>query len=183
MKMNRREALKAALFGSAAAILPHWASPARAAIPKVDCSGTLSCHNLHTDESATVHYLGRRGTFDPGALAELDHLFRCHYTDEVHPIDPGLYLLLDTIRCRLGVRNQPYRLISGYRSPTYNAKLRAKSRNVAKNSYHLKGMAADVSLDGISLHALRDVAVKLAVGGVGTYRDFIHVDVGPVRSW
>jgi uncharacterized protein YcbK (DUF882 family) len=54
---------------------------------------------------------------------------------------------------------------------------------VAKKSYHLKGMAADIAIKGISLQQIRDEAVTLAQGGVGDYDKFIHVDIGPVRTW
>jgi uncharacterized protein YcbK (DUF882 family) len=38
---------------------------------------------------------------------------------------------------------------------------------------------------GHSLSQLRRAALSLQAGGVGTYpnRDFVHIDVGPVRSW
>jgi uncharacterized protein YcbK (DUF882 family) len=99
------------------------------------------------------------------------------------PIDPALYVLMDRIHTRLGAGKRSLQLISGYRSPEYNRFLRARSNGVAKKSYHLKGMAADIAIKGISLQQIRDEAVTLAQGGVGDYDKFIHVDIGPVRTW
>ena len=39
--------------------------------------------------------------------------------------------------------NEPYMLLSGYRSPQTNNMLRASSSGVARNSLHLRGQAAD----------------------------------------
>jgi uncharacterized protein YcbK (DUF882 family) len=182
--MNRREVLKMILIGSVASSLtPLWHQLAKAAPLKSQCSGKLSVYNMHTDESLTVCYLKRNKRFDPAALNQLDHLFRCHYTGKVHHIHPELFLLLDTVRSQLGANERPFKLVSGYRSPEYNSILREKSSQVAKKSYHLRGMAADIQLDGVDLAAIRKVAKCLNVGGVGSYDQFIHLDVGPVRYW
>jgi hypothetical protein len=37
-------------------------------------------------------------------------------------------------------------------------------------------MAADVTLRGVSVHELRDAAVRLGAWGVGVYPSFVHVD-------
>ena len=74
---------------------------------------------------------------------------------------------------------------SGYRSPVTNARLRGKSSGVARRSYHMQGKAIDIRLPGCDLADLHGAALSLKAGGVGSYAksDFIHVDVGPVRSW
>jgi uncharacterized protein YcbK (DUF882 family) len=56
---------------------------------------------------------------------------------------------------------------------------------VAKNSYHVKGMAIDLRLPERQLKDLRAAALALAGGGVGYYpkSDFVHIDTGPVRAW
>jgi uncharacterized protein YcbK (DUF882 family) len=81
--------------------------------------------------------------------------------------------------------DRPVHVISGYRSPKTNAMLAARSNQVAKNSYHVHGMAIDLRLPGRPLPTLRAAALELAGGGVGYYpkSDFVHVDVGPVRAW
>lgn len=180
--MTRREALQQILLGTVAApLLGSW--PGIAAAARLPVSGTLSFHNLHTGESAAVRYLDAGGATLPEGLARLDHLCRCHFADEVHPIAPELYRLLDSVRCRLGAEDRPFQLVSGYRSPAYNALLRKKSPNVARRSYHLQGLATDVRLDGVAVAELRKVARELSPGGVGRYREFVHLDLGPNRSW
>ena len=76
-------------------------------------------------------------------------------------------------------------VISGYRSPSTNRYLRRHSRGVAKYSYHMKAQAADIQIPGIRLHKLREIARSIGMGGVGYYprSNFVHVDVGPIRSW
>ena len=76
-------------------------------------------------------------------------------------------------------------IISGYRSPSYNDKLRSKSKGVAKNSLHMKGMAIDLAIPGVGLDRIRQAALALAAGGVGYYPQsgFVHIDAGPYRAW
>lgn len=180
MIMNRRHALKLILLGS---FTPIWSQIVEASSLKSNCSRRLSFYNIHTNESLTVDYLDQNGFFDQTALNRLNCLFRCHYNKHVHQIDPQLFVLLDVLRSYLGANERTYELISGYRSPEYNELLRSKSRKVAKRSYHMKGMAADVRLEGVDLSAIQKAARCLKVGGVGKYSQFIHLDVGPVRSW
>ena len=80
----------------------------------------------------------------------------------------------------------PYHIISGYRGPLTNARLRStRGGGVAKRSLHMEGKAIDVRLPGVPLAELRDAALSLKAGGVGYYpRDqFVHIDTGRVRAW
>jgi uncharacterized protein YcbK (DUF882 family) len=181
--MTRREAVKLLMKSIALASVPCIPHLAFSATVSKFCSGKLNLLHAHTHESLKLRYLDKRGNFDSGALDALDHLFRCHYNDKVFPIDPGLYVLLDAVRTKLGATGRRYRIYSGYRSPEYNMLLRKKSRGVAKNSYHLKGMAADIVLEGVRLNDLHRMSLKLKKGGVGKYSQFVHLDVGPVRNW
>jgi uncharacterized protein YcbK (DUF882 family) len=63
--------------------------------------------------------------------------------------------------------------------------LRRISRNVARNSFHMKGQAADIRIPGSSAGEVREVAMSLQAGGVGFYprRQFVHVDTGDIRHW
>lgn len=81
--------------------------------------------------------------------------------------------------------NEPYMLLSGYRSPETNAMLRSRSGGVAKNSLHMKGQAADLRLQSRSTSQMSRAAQSCRGGGVGRYRgsNFVHMDCGPVRSW
>jgi uncharacterized protein YcbK (DUF882 family) len=91
-----------------------------------------------------------------------------------------LYLLQQSV----GIAG-PFHIISGYRSPVTNEKLRNNSSGVAKRSLHMQGKAVDIRLPGCKLNRLRNAALELKAGGVGYYAksDFIHVDTGRVRRW
>jgi len=92
--------------------------------------------------------------------------------------------LLHDLQFKLGNDN-PIEIISGYRSPHTNAALARASGGVAHNSYHMRGMAIDIRMQGTSLGRLRNTALAMGRGGVGYYpvSDFVHVDVGPIRHW
>lgn len=100
--------------------------------------------------------------------------FRCKDGSE-HPIDPNLVGMLELVRSHFG---RPVMIVSGYRSPEYNRKVGG-----ATNSYHTKGMAADIQIDGIDpqqVHGFCDLAFK--TGGVGRYETFTHVDCRSYRA-
>lgn len=153
---------------------------ARAARPG---ARVLAFRNLHTGEvgRATYRVAGR---YVEEGLSEIDWLLRDHYTNLVHPIDRRLLDLLDDLHESLDTP-EPFEVISGYRSPVTNARLVATSIGVASGSLHVAGMAIDIRVPGRPLRGVRDAAKALRAGGVGYYPDsnFVHVDVGRVRSW
>ena len=95
------------------------------------------------------------------------------------------FVLLDLLKHDPQTSGIPVHVISGYRSPKTNAMLARRSRKVAKNSYHMKGMAIDLRLPGCPLEEVRAAALSLGGGGVGFYPgpQFVHLDTGPVRAW
>lgn len=143
----------------------------------------LAFHSLHTGEQLRATYW-ENGRYLTDALRAIDYNLRDFRTGEVHAIDPELLDLLYRLRLAMDY-DRPISVISGYRCPATNAMLAARSNQVAKNSYHVRGMAIDIRLPGRQLAALRDGARALARGGVGYYpnSDFVHVDTGPVRAW
>jgi uncharacterized protein YcbK (DUF882 family) len=116
----------------------------------------------------------------------VNHLLRDFRTGQVHAIEPKLLDLLAIVRARLETA-APVSVVSGYRSPATNAMLRGEHEHsgVATKSLHMQGMAIDVRIVGRSLAALHNAALAERGGGVGYYpeSDFVHVDVGRVRSW
>jgi uncharacterized protein YcbK (DUF882 family) len=143
----------------------------------------LALHNLHTDEKLEAVYFDN-GAYVPDALSAFNKLMRDHRTNETHPIDPQLLDLLVQVRGACESK-ECYELISGYRAPASNALLHNRSKEVASNSLHMQGMAADVRIGGVALDHLRKAALALRGGGVGLYpvSDFVHMDVGRVRQW
>jgi uncharacterized protein YcbK (DUF882 family) len=81
---------------------------------------------------------------------------------------------LETIREHF---NAPITINSGYRTPNWNAKVGG-----APNSYHCKGMAADIVVKG---HGSQEVAKYadsiMKQGGVIRYTNFTHIDVREER--
>lgn len=146
---------------------------------------SLSFDNLHTGEKLHVDYW-EDGNYLPDALAEVNHVLRDFRTGDVHPIAPQLLDLLTALRGHLET-SAPVSVISGYRSPLTNAKLRGENAHsgVAAKSLHMQGMAIDIRIAGRSLAAVHNTALRLRGGGVGYYpaSDFVHVDIGRVRTW
>jgi len=141
----------------------------------------ISLYNIHTDECLDITYFsGGRYFFD--ALDKINHLMRCHYNNTVKTMDIGVLDLLCDIKDRLGV-DREIQVISGYRSPEYNDYLRSVGRHVAKNSFHMQGVAIDFSIQGFSMSSLSRTAKSFLAGGVGRYPEFVHIDTGPVRYW
>lgn len=167
-----------------ASMLSGADSPFDAASAAADAIARLAFMNTHTSESLSVVY--RDGDrYLTEAMARIDRVLRDHRTGEVHPIDPALLDQLDRLAGLLGVGKQPYHVISGYRSPTSNARLAARSGGVATRSLHMSGRAIDIRIPGVPLARVREAALDMKVGGVGYYpkSDFVHLDTGRVRHW
>jgi len=144
---------------------------------------SVSIRNAHTGETFKGVY--RVGSYYvPAAFRKINKVMRDHRTGEVHPIDPKLVDTLARLQQRCNCK-QPIDVLSGYRSPKTNNMLRRNTSGVAKNSYHMKGQAADIRIPGSSTSRVRDMAQGLRVGGVGYYprSGFVHVDTGNVRTW
>lgn len=139
--------------------------------------------DMRTSESLDVVYW-EGGRYIPESLRRINHILRDHRTGETAPMKVRLLDLLYTLHKRLGT-STPISVVSGYRSPQTNALLRRQKRGVAKNSFHIAGMAVDIKIPGYSTEQIAGLAKNLKGGGVGYYprSGFVHVDVGPVRSW
>lgn len=124
------------------------------------------------------------GHYIADAVKEVNFFMRDWRTDDVKNIDLRTIDIMAAAHNMLDV-NEPYMLISGYRSPRTNAMLRSRSGGVAKNSRHLRGEAADLRLNSRSVNQMAKAASACRAGGVGRYSgsDFVHMDCGPVRSW
>jgi uncharacterized protein YcbK (DUF882 family) len=144
---------------------------------------SLSFVHTHTGERLSVVYF-QGGTYQAPSLERINLLLRDFRTEEVHPIDPRTLDILFDLQT-LADRDEPFQVISGYRSPHTNAALRGRSTGVAEHSLHMQGRAVDVRLGGFSTRRLHDLARQMGRGGVGFYprSDFVHLDSGSVRFW
>ena len=124
------------------------------------------------------------GKYIKDAIKEVNYFMRDWRTDSVKSIDPRTVDIMAAAHNLLDV-NEPYMLLSGYRSPQTNAMLRSRSRGVAKNSLHMVGQAADLRLSSRSVNQMAKAATACRGGGVGRYSgsNFVHMDCGVVRTW
>ena len=109
--------------------------------------------------------------------------FACHDgtpypQDKIESCLRPLCLGLEEVRSLFG---RPLHIISGYRTPKYNRKIRG-----ARSSRHMYGDAADFRVDGIVIDEVqRLIAVGLdrstfpRFGGFGRYQTFTHLDMRP----
>jgi uncharacterized protein YcbK (DUF882 family) len=140
-------------------------------------------YNLHTGESLKATYW-IEGEYIQEELAAINKLLRDHRTDSIEHIDQRLLDQLFVLQHKVDHKGF-FHIISGYRSPKTNARLRRAGDGVAKRSLHMQGRAVDVRLPGVKLKHLRQAALKLHAGGVGYYpkSKFIHLDTGRTRFW
>lgn len=143
----------------------------------------LRFYSGRTGESINMIYW-IDGTYIPESMGEINHFFRDWRNNQVHNIDARTIDFLAATHNILRV-SEPYMLLSGYRSPATNNMLRARSRNVAQNSLHTRGQAADVRLQSRSVSQIAQAAISCNAGGVGRYSssNFVHFDCGANRNW
>lgn len=91
-------------------------------------------------------------------------------------VKPELVALLNRIRRAWG---RPIIVNSAYRSPEHN-----KSVGGVDNSYHVKGLAADIRPERQEdLPELQELCLELNLaGGVGVYNSFVHVDARGIKA-
>lgn len=119
----------------------------------------IQCYIMDTDKNMNVgkHFKVRE--------------FACRDSSQVVFIDTHLVAILDILRNKIG---KPVIITSGYRTPEWNKKC-----NGAKYSYHMRGMAADIRVDGISAKELANKLNELVPDecGIIVYKTWVHFDV------
>jgi uncharacterized protein YcbK (DUF882 family) len=141
----------------------------------------LKLYNAHTKETFDGPYRDADGPL-ADAMSDLAGLLRDHHVNKVGPLDVStLDFLADVMDA---TSQQRATILSAYRTPETNRRLRATTFGVAERSQHLYGRALDVAFDSRLADAER-AALGMRRGGVGWYprSQFIHLDTGPVRSW
>lgn len=176
-----------ALLGGLASMTALAAASAAASAPAL-LKGAGDFRSLHVVNGKTGEWLKTvywiEGDYIPDALQLVDHIMRDWREGLVHEISPRTIDILSAVH-RLLDCAEPLHLLSGYRSPKTNALLRRRTRGVALNSYHIKGMAADIQLKTRSVEQISRAGLSLRAGGVGRYSrsEFVHLDSGPIRDW
>lgn len=102
--------------------------------------------------------------------------FACKDGSDTVFISLGLVSVLQKIRDHF---EKPVIINSAYRNDTYNKKVGG-----AEYSQHKYGKAADICISGVSPATIAAYVETIMpnTGGIGIYRDFVHVDVRAVRA-
>lgn len=144
----------------------------------------LALYAPHTGESLRLTYWTPDDGYIGESLREFDHMMRDRHNDKIKPIDRKLLDIIYLLQLKLQPR-QPVQMLSGYRSPETNERMRRTNKGVARKSFHIRGMAVDIRMPDRDFKRLHKAALALQAGGVGRYRRsaFIHIDTGHVRHW
>ena len=110
-------------------------------------NGTLEMVNPALNETVQLKYLGPDGRYDYAAIDDLRHILRCKGDMGEGEITPRFVELLGHLYARTG---RPLRLLSGYRSPSYNEGIRRRGTRAAFGSMHTEGLAADLAFPATS---------------------------------
>ncbi|WP_372921470.1 YcbK family protein [Roseovarius sp.] len=113
--------------------------------------------------------LWRWPNFSPAEIA-------CRGTGQIK-LHPEALDTLQALRDRLG---KPLIVNSGYRNPEHNRAVGGATR-----SKHMEGTAFDISMANHDPETFERAAREVGFLGFGTYprSNFMHVDLGPARSW
>ena len=143
----------------------------------------LKMYSRRTGESLDVIYW-IEGDYIKDALTEVNWFMRDWRRDRSRAIDTRTVDIIAATQQLLDSPT-PFLMLSGYRTAETNALLRKRSRGVAKNSLHVKGLAADLRMQGKSVRQVARAAASCAAGGVGRYSrsNFVHIDCGEKRLW
>lgn len=102
--------------------------------------------------------------------------FACKHCGKITNIDPVLIAKLECLRAANG--NKPIFVTSGYRCPVHN-----KNVGGAVNSQHMKGKAVDIYVKENMAELIKLADRIFAQGGMGVYKNFIHLDTSKKRRW
>lgn len=155
---------------------------------KIDkfCLGRLRLKSAIHGEEYEFNFRDPLGNYDKQMLKSLDWFLRCKdgswQSMDICTIESLNYLSALLERPLIHVN-------SGYRSPSYNARLALRNENVARNSLHQYGRAIDFCIPGIPIRDVCSYTLYarnvMGYGGVGYYpaAGFVHLDSGRVKQW
>jgi uncharacterized protein YcbK (DUF882 family) len=142
--------------------------------PKPPKNPPVELYHVNHKETLSLRLRDAKGKPVKGVQKRFDRFLRCHHTKVKHAMHPRLMrVIYQTGRHWPGKRLE---VVSGYRNP-----------KVAKNprSPHMKGLACDFRVEGVTAAELRDYLRKTYEKvGVGYYPNstFVHVDVRKDKS-
>lgn len=179
--MTRRGVL-GAFAATAATAAPFYANAASFLRGSGDIRKIKMYSGRTGERINTIYWID--GEYIDEAIQEVNYFMRDWRRDSAIDMDRRNIDIMAAAH-RLMDTDEPYMLLSGYRSPETNAMLRSRSRGVAKFSRHMSGEAADLRLNDRSVSQMGRAAAALGSGGVGKYSrsNFVHMDCGPVRTW
>jgi hypothetical protein len=182
------------LAAAAVAAAPAHADPA--ALPKKDLAvrakstqhgpppapGTRPARLVNLYNSWTKEWLAV-DTARPPPAATGDRFLRDHFTNKPAAMQPKLIPLV--VAAAAHFHSDVVHIVSGFRHPKYNLILRKKGHQVARDSQHSHGNAIDFFIPEVPTRVLEAWARAQKLGGVGLYLEsgFVHMDIGPIRTW
>ncbi|WP_188052204.1 DUF882 domain-containing protein [Aureimonas fodinaquatilis] len=146
---------------------------------------TLKLYHVHLREKTEVTYK-RNGRFLPDGLKKANWALRDWRENKPTNMDPALLDLMWEAYRQSGSRDY-IQILGGFRSPKTNNMLRSRSAGVAGGSLHMSGKAIDFYIPDVPLRKMRDIGLRMQIGGVGYYprsgSPFVHFDSGTGRYW
>lgn len=115
------------------------------------------------------------------------HELACRHCNRIVSVSQAHSLaeFLEIVRHRFAVKfgkELVFHIDSAHRCPAHNAAIGG-----APHSYHPLGMAADVTVRGLTPEQVWEYCKELqaegVIGGLGHYPSFTHIDYGPKRNW
>jgi uncharacterized protein YcbK (DUF882 family) len=136
-------------------------------------SGNLYLHRPIEKESLKLNIFNPDGSYNVDAIQAASRMLRCRRTDTAKEMEPRLLTILSHVFDRFGERRID--VVSGFRNQRKTT------------SYHYKGSAVDVRVEGISARRLQEYVETLDSGGMGIgiypVTGFVHIDVRPPPSY
>lgn len=126
-------------------------------------------------ETVRVYSKAKNGAVNLSANFKVAE-FACKDGSDTVFISPGLVTVLQKIRDHFA---KPVIITSAYRNDTFNKKVGG-----ADYSQHKYGTAADIYISGVSPATIAEFVETIMpnTGGIGIYKNFVHVDVRTSRA-
>jgi uncharacterized protein YcbK (DUF882 family) len=137
-------------------------------------SGNLHLYRPLDRESLKINIYNPDGSYNVPAIRAASHMLRCRRSGtEKEVMEPRLLTILSHVFDHFGERR--IEVVSGFRNQRKTS------------SYHYKGSASDIRVDGVSSHELKAFVETLDAGGMGIgiypVTGFVHIDVRPPPSY